>query len=602
MAEAAAPAPPPGSPDFLGVARSLCGRRWRERAGDARAGMALSQRLGVPELVGRLLAGRGVAAEAAASYLAPRLRDLLPDPSLLLDMDRAVGRLVRAIRRQENVAVFGDYDVDGATAAALLHRFFHAVGRPLRIYVPDRMTEGYGPNEPALLRLRGEGVAVIVTVDCGTTSFAPLEAAAACGLDVVVVDHHAAEPRLPPAAAIVNPNRFDQAGVPRNLAAVGVAYLLVVALNRTLRQEEYYASEGVPEPDLLQWLDLVALGTICDVVPLTGLNRALVAQGLKVMAQRRNPGLAALADVATLAERPDGYHLGFVLGPRINAGGRIGAADLGARLLSTDDPAEAGRIARRLDELNAERREIEQAVLQAALGQIEGGGGRADGLILVAGEGWHPGVIGIVAGRLRERYGRAACVVALADGIGKGSGRGVAGMDLGGAVLAARQAGLLINGGGHPMAAGFTVEQGRVPELAAFLATRLRLADGAAPLVPTLELDGILNPAAATAELARTVRSLGPFGAGNAEPRFAIPAARVLRADIVGSDHVRCIVTGADGGRLKAIAFRAAVSELGRALLAGGGAPLHLAGVLRADSWQGRDGAQLQIEDAACPP
>lgn len=594
-----APAPEGAPPPYLGVERSLCGRRWQERGGDARAGMALAQSMGVPELVGRLLVSRGVPLESAASFLAPRLRDLLFDPSLLLDMDRAVSRLVRAIREDETVAVFGDYDVDGATAAALLHRFFRAIGRRLRLYIPDRLTEGYGPNAPALLRLKAEGVSVVITVDCGMTSFAPLEAAASAGLDVIVVDHHAAEPRLPPAAAVVNPNRFDQSGVPGTLAAVGVAYLLVVALNRALRREGWYSRAARCEPDLLQWLDLVALGTVCDVVPLSGLNRALVAQGMKIMAQRRNPGLAALADAAGLSERPDSYHLGFVLGPRVNAGGRVGAADLGARLLSTDDPVEAAVIARRLEELNAERRAVERAVLEAAVARIEAGDGGEDGLIFAAGEGWHPGVIGIVAGRLRERYGRPACVVALAGGIGKGSGRGVPGVSLGDAVIAARQAGLLISGGGHAMAAGFTVEQSRLHDLGAFLAARLRVAGGAAPLVPTLDLDGILNPAAACGDLARTVQRLGPFGAGNAEPRFVVPAARVLRAEVAGTDHVRCILTGIDGGRLKAVAFRSAQSELGRALLAGGGAPLHLAGVLRADSWQGRDGAQLHIEDAA---
>ena len=587
-------------PAFLGVERSFGGRRWRERPCDARAGLTLAQRLAVPEIVGRLLSARGVTADEASLFLNPTLRELLPDPSELADMDRAVVGLMHALEAGEGIAVFGDYDVDGATSAALLQRFFTAIGRPLRIYIPDRLAEGYGPNAPALLRLRSQGIAVVITVDCGTTAFAPLEQAAASGLDVIVVDHHVAEPCLPAAAAIVNPNRLDASGRHGQLAAVGVAFLLVVALNRALRQAGWY-DRTRPEPDLLQWLDLAALGTICDVVPLTGVNRALVAQGLKVMARRRNAGLAALADVAGLTERPDGWSVGFVLGPRVNAGGRIGAADLGARLLASDDPVEAAALAKRLDALNAERRGIEQVVLDQALRLVEEGAGWRDGLVFAASQGWHPGVIGIVASRLKERFNRPACVVALADGLGRGSGRSVPGIDLGTAVLAARQAGLLVNGGGHKMAAGFTVEAGRLDDLARFLAARLRLGADGAPVVPTLELDGALNPAAVTAELARLLGRLGPFGSGNAEPRFAIPAARVVRADVVGSAHVRCILAGADGGRLKAIAFRSLDQDLGRALLAPGGAPLHLAGHLRADSWQGRDEVRFVIEDAAPP-
>jgi single-stranded-DNA-specific exonuclease len=590
--------PPPLPPAFLGVERAVTGRRWRSRQADDRLALMLAQRLGVPEIVARLLASRGVTAETADGFLNPRLRDLLPDPARFRDMERAVARLMAAIRGGERIAVFGDYDVDGATSAALLHRFFAAAGLPLRLYIPDRVTEGYGPNRAALLRLQAEGIGVVITVDCGITAFEPLAAAAAAGLAVIVLDHHVAEPLLPEAAAVINPNRLDEAPGHGQLAAVGVAFLLVVALNRALRQAGFYGPLR-PEPDLMQWLDLVALGTICDVVPLTGLNRALVAQGLKVMARRGNPGLVALADVAGVSERLGTYHAGFVLGPRVNAGGRVGASELGARLLSTDDPAEAAAIAARLDLLNGERRALEKTVLDAAIAQIEAGPPPAGALVMAAAAGWHQGVIGIVAARLKERYGRPACVVAIdASGVGKGSGRSVPGLDLGSAVIAARQAGLLLNGGGHPMAAGFAVAADRLAELTAFLATRLDGAGGGPPR-PVLDLDGALAAGAATAELIGRLQQLAPFGSGNAEPRFAIADARLVEASVVGDAHVRCILAGADDRRLKAIAFRCLDGPLGPALLRSAGAAWHLAGHLRLESWQGVERVQLLIDDAA---
>ncbi len=582
---------------FLGVERSYGGRAWRQRRADDRQGLAIAQRFGIPELVGRLLAARHVTVDSAAAFLNPTLRELLPDPSRFRDMDRAVERLQKAITQNEKIAVFGDYDVDGATSAALLHRFFAAVGVAVRLYIPDRLTEGYGPNAPALLRLREEGVAVAITVDCGITAFAALAAAEAAGLAVIVLDHHVAEPQLPPAAAVVNPNRLDETAGHGQLAAVGVTFLLVVALNRALRTAGWY-DKSRAEPDLKQWLDLVALGTVCDVVPLTALNRALVGQGLKVMARRGNIGLAALADVAGLKETPGTYQAGFVLGPRINAGGRIGAADLGVRLLTTADPAEAATLARQLDALNAERRVLEQATLEAAIDQVEGQRTPEQALVFASGEGWHPGVIGIVAGRLKERYGRPACVVATADGVGKGSGRSVNGLDLGSAVIAARQAGLLINGGGHAMAAGFTVAAERVADLAGFLNERVASAAGG-PIVPLLEIDGAIAGAAATPELAQMVGRLAPFGSGNPEPRFAVTDLRVVRGEVVGEGHVRLLLAGNSGARLKAIAFRSADGPLGQALLRGGGAPLHLAGNLRADNWQDREGVQLIVDDGA---
>jgi single-stranded-DNA-specific exonuclease len=560
--------------------------------------LALAQGHGLPELVGRVLSARGIDLSTAENFLAPTLRSLLPDPSHLKDMDAAADRIARAIMAGERVAVFGDYDVDGATSSALLRRFFHAAGRDLTIYIPDRIAEGYGPNAPALVRLKEAGFTLVVTVDCGVTAFDPLAAAAAAGLEVVVVDHHAAEPRLPQAVAVVNPNRVDDASPHKTLAAVGVTFLLVVALNRQLRAAGWWTTAR-PQPDLMGWLDLVALGTVCDVVPLVGLNRALVTQGLKVMARRSNPGITALSDLCKLAEKPDAFHAGYILGPRVNAGGRVGASDLGARLLSTDDPGEAADIARILDQHNSERRSIEAGVLDEALAQVESTLEDLGGLVFAVGEGWHPGVIGIVAARLKERYNRAACVVALDGGVGKASGRSVRGIDLGSAVIAARHAGLLIAGGGHRMAAGFSVAADRLPELKRFLSDRIAAQQEDGPPAPTLELDGVLSVGGATPTLVGTLAKLGPFGTGNSEPRFALADARIAHASVVGENHVRCILTSAGGERLKAIAFRALDSDLGKGLLKSGGVPLHVAGHLRPDNWQGRNDVQLFIDDAA---
>jgi single-stranded-DNA-specific exonuclease len=582
---------------FLGIRQSLSGRFWRQRKGDDRLGLAFSQRLGIPEVVGRVMAGRGIELDTAERYLAPTLRAFLPDPSRLKDMDRAAARLAEAVQKGETIAIFGDYDVDGATSSALLARFLGAVGESPLLYIPDRRREGYGPNAPALLGLAEAGARIVVTVDCGTTAHEPLAAAKSAGLDVIVVDHHAAEPALPAAYAIVNPNRLDDTSGEGALAAVGVTFLLLVALNRALRTGGHYRDR--PEPDLLQWLDLVALGTVCDVVPLTGLNRALVAQGLKIAAHRRNPGLSALADSASVSERLDAYHLGYVLGPRVNAGGRVGQADLGSRLLSTEDAGEARTIALALEGFNAERRQIEAAVLAEAIAQVEAEGGHAGPVVIAHGQDWHPGVIGIVAARLKERYNRPACVVAWEpDGTGKGSGRSVPGVDLGAAIIAARQAGLVLGGGGHRMAAGFSLDHAGLAPFTRFLAGRIG-AEAGADLVPELGIDGMLAPGAATPELIELLAGLGPFGAGNAEPRFVLPHLRIMKADVVGQNHVRCILSGGGTDRLKAIAFRALETPLGTALLQSSGAALHIAGHLRADTWQGRTGVQLMIDDAA---
>ncbi|MDP2123755.1 MAG: single-stranded-DNA-specific exonuclease RecJ [Parvibaculum sp.] len=592
----------PAPRNFLGVDRSVTGRAWVSRLGDDRLALAIAQREGLPEIVARVLAGRGVLPEDCAAYLAPSLKSLMPDPRVLIDMEKAAQRVAKAIIDDEKVAVFGDYDVDGATSSALLYRFFRAAGRELRVYIPDRIREGYGPNAPALLKLKQDGIDLVVTVDCGTMAHKALGLAADAGLPSVVIDHHQAEPALPPAYALVNPNRLDDDSGLGQLAAVGVAFLFIVAINRALREAGYYA--GRDEPDLMQWLDLVALGTVCDVVPLTGLNRAFVAQGLRVMGRRRNIGMAALADVARMNGAPSTYHLGFLLGPRVNAGGRVGRSDLGARLLVTEDEEEARHLAEELNVMNAERQSIEAQVLEEALAQVEAklSASRANALpplILAQARGWHPGVIGIVASRLKDKYDRPSMVLAFdARGEGKGSGRSIQGVDLGRAVTAALEAGLIVNGGGHAMAAGVTLNENKLEAFEEFLTKRLEDAVGAASEAKALRLDGALSARGATRDLYDLIQQAGPYGAGNAEPRFAVPSVRVVKADIVGRAHVRCILTGEDGGRLKAIAFRAAETPLGQALMDRGSGLLHVAGRLTADDWQGKRDVQLTLEDA----
>lgn len=581
---------------FLGVEKSASGRRWVSRAADDRSALAIAQRHGLPDSVARLLAARGVAIDEVGDFLEPTLRRFLPDPSHLKDMDAAIARLADAVRRGEKIAVYGDYDVDGATSSALLLRFFRIIGADIVAYIPDRMVEGYGPNAPALLKLKQQGVAVAVTVDCGITAFAPLDAAADAGLDVIVIDHHVAEPRLPRAVAVVDPNRLDETSPHRQMAAVGVAFLLIVGVNRALRIAGHYGADR-PEPDLRQWLDLVALGTVCDVVPLTGINRAFVRQGLRVMRERRNAGLVALGDVARMNEAPGTFHAGFLLGPRVNAGGRVGQADMGTRLLSTDDPHEAGALALRLDQFNTERRAIEQAVLDAALVRV-GEPSALPPAIVVMDEGWHPGVIGIVASRLVERFHRPTFVIGFDGGIGKGSGRSVRGVDLGSIVIAARQSGLLINGGGHAMAAGLTIARDKADAFAAFMIERVA-AQASEGLDPSLSLDGALAASGVTLDFVNVLERCAPFGVGNPEPRFALPSMVVSWWQGVGEGHIRCHLMANDGVRVNAIAFRAGGRPLGDLLLQTGGAPLHVAGVARINRWNGREDVQFQIEDAA---
>lgn len=585
----------------LGVVRSLSGRAWRLRDCDERLAAYLSEAHDLEEPVGRVLAGRGIGPDDVGDFLYPSLRTGLPDPSVLKDMDVAADRIAKAIMSGEQMAVFGDYDVDGATSSALLKRFCDAVGGELRIYIPDRITEGYGPNIPALQSLAQDGVQLVITVDCGTLSFEPLDAAATMGLEVIVVDHHKAETTLPRAVAVVNPNRLDEDDTHGQLAAVGVTFLLVVAINRALRTTGYYKDER-PEPDLMQWLDLVALGTVCDVVPLTGANRSLVAQGLKVMARRRNPGLVALADVARMDSAPGVYHLGFLLGPRVNAGGRVGESGMGARLLTCDDPDEARQMADHLDLFNKERQDLEAAVHDDALASVlsEKGGEDPHPIVFAAGEGWHPGVIGIVASRLTERFGRPSVVIGIDDaGVAKGSCRSISGVDIGAAIIEAGHRGLIVNGGGHAMAAGLTADISRLDDLRDFLNEFMALRVDKARAGRVLELDGVLGLKGCRLELVEALEALGPFGMGNPAPRFALPSVELVHVDRVGKDHVRAIFSSPDGGRLKVIAFRSAETEMGATLLAGRGKRFHLAGRLKRDDWGTTPRVEMTLDDAS---
>lgn len=577
---------------FLNVSASLTGRHWTGPGiDDDRAAEALMQATDLPDPVCRVLVARGIAAEGAQAFLAPALRDLLPDPRSLRDMDAAAGRFLQAVRRRERIAIFADYDVDGGASAALLLTWLREMGLPpATLYIPDRIDEGYGPNAPAIAGLAAAHD-LIICVDCGTLSHDAL--AAAGNTDVVVLDHHLGGETLPPAVAVVNPNRQDESGELAHLCAAAVVFLMLVEANRLLR------GEGVKGPDLMAMLDLVALATVADVAPLVGVNRALVRQGLTVMGRRQRAGLVALGDVAGMNTAPSTYHLGFLLGPRVNAGGRIGKPDLGARLLATTDPAEAQAMAERLDELNRDRREIEARVLEQALEQAEARGAEGP-LVWAAGENWHPGVVGIVAARLKEAFNRPAVVIGFdEDGMGKGSARSVPGVDLGACVQKAAAEGLLLKGGGHKMAAGLTVARAQLEPAMERLGALLEK-QGAGQSGPrALRLDGMLMPGAATVELIDRIESAGPYGAGASAPRFALPDVQILHARRVGEQHLKVSLGDGLGAKLDAIAFGAFAGPIGPRLEAHGGARFHLAGRLEVNHWGGRQIPQLRLDDAA---
>ena len=587
------------APSILGIDRSLTGKIWRWRGGNMDLGGAIGLE---HDIAAQLLMSRGVPEDDLERHRNPSLRAFLPNPSLFRDMDRAAERLAHAVETREAITVYGDYDVDGATSAALLIRLIRSLGHEAGYYIPDRLLEGYGPSGEALVRIAEQGSSLIVTVDCGAMAHEALDMARQAGVDVIVVDHHKCSAELPCALALVNPNRLDEeleAAAHGHLAAVGVAFLLAIATVRTLRQRGYFQTR--PEPDLFALLDLVALGTVADVAALHGLNRALVAQGLKVMARREGVGMSALIDASRLTRAPTCSDLGFALGPRINAGGRVGESTLGVRMLTTEDPEEAQTIAAQLSALNEERRAIEAMVQEQAEAQIDSQHNRA--VLTLAGRGWHPGVIGIVAGRIKEKIGKPTLVIALdADeaGHGKGSGRSIAGVDLGAAIIAAREHGLLVAGGGHAMAAGLTVEADKLDALGQWLDDRLGSTVSAAMASQAMLLDLAVAPGGLTPTLVEELESAGPYGMGWPGPRVAVGPVRLVKADLVGTDHVRLIARGEDGASFKAIAFRAASTEMGQTLLhATHHRRLWLAGRAKIDDWASRPQAELHVDDAA---
>ena len=578
----------------FGVARSFTGRRWLLKSVDEAIERELLRE--ISPVLSRLLALRGITLAQAADYLTPKLKNLLPEPNALKDMEAAVARVSAALSAGEPIAVFGDYDVDGSTSAALLSDFLSALGAIPRIYIPDRMTEGYGPSPTAMRVLAAEGMKLVITVDCGAAAIAALEEARAQGLDVVVLDHHRVD-AAPPAVAHVNPNQPDDRSGLGHLCAAGVSFLFLVALNRHLRASGFYEERGLAEPDLRLFLDLVGLATICDVVPLNGVNRAFVRFGLGQIGALSRPGLAALAGVAGAKGPFTPYHLGFVFGPRINAGGRVGRSSLGVDLLTARDPEKAAEFAQLMDLHNRERQAIEKQILEEALAQ---GATQANApFILVSGEGWHPGVVGIVAGRLKERFAKPAFVAGFEGGMGRGSARSIPGIDLGGIIRAAAEAKVIEYGGGHAMAAGFSLTAAQLDGFRRFVEDRFNGTGAALAAANDLLLDAVSSPAGANIALAQEIAQAGPYGAGNAEPLLGLPDVRVAFADIVGGSHVKLRLAGGDGSVLDAIAFRAVGTPLGEGLLASRGKAIHAAGRLRQDDWNGRIRVQLEIEDAA---
>jgi len=586
---------------FLGVERSVLDNRWVSRldqAGQNRA-LAMSQMHGLPDLIARVLAGRGVTVDEAVEFLDPTIRSLMPDPYKLTDCEKAAKRLVAAIRDGEPVAIFGDYDVDGAASSALMHRFLTHFGIKAHIYIPDRIFEGYGPNPTAINQLIDNGASLIVTVDCGSTSHEALAAAADRNIDVVVIDHHQVTHELPPCHSLVNPNREDDLSALGHLCAAGVVFMVLVATLRLLREA---GDKRILAIDLLQWLDIVALATVCDVVPLKGLNRAYVVKGLVAARHQSNAGLAALFRKAGLAGPVTPYHFGFLIGPRINAGGRIGDAALGSRLLTLDDAIEAEIIAQRLDELNRERQAMEAIMLQEAEAEAlaEYGDGEGASVVVTAHEKWHPGIVGLIAARLKEKFKRPAFAIAFdPSGRGTGSGRSINGFDMGRMVRAAVDEGLLVKGGGHAMAAGLTVERGKLGLLRAFFTEKAQKTVTALVANETLKIDGAIAASGATIELIDRLETAGPYGSGHSQPVFAVPAHRVRDSRLVGERHVKVTLEAMDGARLDGIAFRAAETPLGSLLLNSRGANLHVAGSLGAEHYQGSRRIQLRISDGA---
>jgi single-stranded-DNA-specific exonuclease len=585
---------------FLDVRQSATGVSWEHRLTERQdmIALAIAQGHGVPDIVARVLAGRGVTAEQTERFLDPTIRDLLPDPASLTDMDRAAARIAAAVMAREKVAIFGDYDVDGAASSALLKRFLAHFSVPSEIYIPDRIFEGYGPNPDAMRELVSRGATLIVTVDCGTNSAVSIDAANEAGADVVVLDHHQVGGALPAAIAVVNPNRDDDLSGQGHLCAAGVVFLALVQTAKILRGR---MADATP-PDLLSLLDIVALATVCDVVPLTGVNRAFVVKGLQMARQQKNEGLAALARVSRIGEPISTFHLAYLIGPRINAGGRIGDAALGSRLLATDDPVEARTIAETLDRLNQERQLMEQEMLAAARAEADAelAGGNGPAIVVTASNNWHPGIVGLLASRLKDHARRPAFAIAFnANGTGTGSGRSVSGFDLGRLVREAAGAGLIVKGGGHGMAAGITVERAKLGELRAFFEERAAADVFRLQGEESLAIDGALAAEGATLSLLDALEKAGPFGAGHAAPVFALPRHRLADARPVGTNHIRVELQSESGGRIQAIAFRAVDTALGEFLFKNRGKTIHVAGSLSGNYWSGNRTVQFRIVDAA---
>jgi single-stranded-DNA-specific exonuclease len=585
---------------FLNVSRSAKGQRWQARLEDQRFAQTISEKHDLPEILGRVMAARGVAVEDVENYLNPTLRGLMPKPSSLMDMEKGAGRLAQAIISREKIGIISDYDVDGVSSAALLLRFLRAVGHDALVYLPDRLTEGYGPSEKAVTSLKEQGAELLLTLDCGVLSHDPLAHAAELGLTTIIVDHHQAGVDLPQAFAVINPNRQDDISGQGHLCACGVVMILIATTNKHLREMGHY--QTTQEPNMLQWLDLVALATICDVVPLKGLNRAYVTQGLKVMARRDNLGIAALCDVGGVKRKPDTYSLGFILGPRINAAGRVGHADEALALLSTQDKGDASALAHHLNEMNRHRQAVELRVVDEAIAQAEAAMGQAKkpAVLVVAAESWHPGVVGLAASRLKDRYGVPSLVLAInkAQQTATGSGRSIIGVDIGKAIRESLDGGHIVKGGGHAMAAGLTLKIENLGAFRQFMEGALT-AQVNANRETALLVDGALTANGATLDLIELLEQAGPYGAANPSPMFVFPAHKVVYADRVGNDHIRCTLVGSDGTKLKAIAFRALGTELGELLLSERSHPIHIAGRLVADEWGAKRVPSLQIEDAA---
>lgn len=585
------------------IGKSVLKLSWKQKSYDQRLALTIAQKIGVSEVLSKLLALQNIALDEVENFLYPTIKSILPDPFLMLDMDVAVAKIIWAIKNQKKIVIFGDYDVDGATSSALLKRFFRMAGLESQIYIPDRILEGYGPNTDALLKLKEEGADLVITVDCGTVAFEPLEAAKKAGLEIIVIDHHLGATDKPEAIAVINPNRLDENFEHKNLAAVGVSFLLAVAVNKALREESFYIEKKLTEPKLLSLLDLVALGTVCDVVSLTGVNRAFVAQGLKVMKNRENIGLRTLCDVAGLQEEPSAYHLGFVVGPRINAGGRVGKSSLGAELLSLDDEEKAKKIAEILHSNNLQRKDIEKNVLEEAIIEIQKNSLNNFPVIFVAKQGWHPGVIGIVASRIKELYNKPVAIIAINDGVGKASCRSIYGVDFGSALIKAKLSKVLKEGGGHAMAAGFSVDAEKIKDLHEFLCAEMLEAVTIFGGETVKEFADILDINSANLMLAKELAMLEPYGSGNSRPKFLIKDLSIIKADVIGQDkkHVRCIfgsknMAGWQSG-LVGVAFGAMENNIGQALIHNKSKSINVVGQLGINSWMGNESAQVIIED-----